>query len=1119
MVHVDPGSTISAISRALVDELSIPLAPTARSISLAGGHTVQDVPATIPEIVIRFKGTSVASRLLVLDLPVGTDALLGLDILPELGISVAGIFEADHSAHIADEIAMADLAKRERIARMSRGDEELDRRMRDRLAALIEANQAIPQDSHITHQSALASIPTTGQAFFRRPYPAREALRAPTSQVISDWLKTGIIFRRTTPTAYGSPLVVVPKRNAAGDVTGVRVCLDSRQLNAHFPADCHVDNLHNPTIDSILDFAAGHRLHATLDVSQAFLQIVLEERSRELTTFTWGAVQYSFQRLPFGVRHASSVCQRVITSVLAGTEEFCRVYTDDVLIVADSEEELTQRVEAVLCLFNKHKVRLSWPKCTLAASSILLLGHEVSAEGIGPNTLRCGAWRDAPAPSTVREVAALIGFAGYYRRLIPGFAKYETALSRVRTGKPRQPVTLSTEELAAWRGLAQAVDSAPLVEPFDAAHGQLEIYTDASVSGMGAVAVQREPNGKLHTIGFASRVLKNAEIRWSVPKLEAGALVFALRKFEPFLYGRHAICYTDNQALSYLATAKTLNRHAAAWFTLLSENDIELRHLPGAVNTVADALSRASPIVWGGGEPAGMGNRSPRARPLERPQASAADAADADFICAVDVLLDSDENVDFIIPVSDRTEDTMLPSDLTTPQSAVQFDRTVSTGTQTMFDWDDDTDSTTSDPGTAEARWQELLSAHELGHGGLRATLEVLRSRNKGWTGMYNDAQLLIGECASCIRNNIRRVGYHEPKARVAPRPGSEFVMDLMSLPPSDGYEAALVLCDAFSRLTLIEPLLDKRAATVAAAQWRAFSRLGLPDVVISDRGPEFRADLAREFARLLGHEHYFVVPRSPEQNGLAEAAVRRVRRVLRKLTDAGGSVGHGWPALTPQVEYMINGVTHSTTGLMPRSVHFGRRDNPPSDEPGVLLAARPRSAGADAEHAAERVKAAVEMVLPELRAEMQARADRARDSFSRTHHIVEQLNVGDQVVVERVAPPTNKQSVYIGPCRVAAVTRKGNYRLVDAKGRALARKFPIARLRLVRRDPTPTDGEEFEIERIVSHDTLTDGSMVYVVHWKDSDDAEDSLVPAREMLNAQDVLATYWQGLPTVDP
>ena len=64
------------------------------------------------------------------------------------------------------------------------------------------------------------------------------------------------------------------------------------------------------------------------------------------------------------------------------------------------------------------------------------------------------------------------------------------------------------------------------------------------------------------------------------------------------------------------------------------------------------------------------------------------------------------------------------------------------------------------------------------------------------------------------------------------------------------------------------------------------FARHGIPEVVMSDNGPQYSSYLFAEFAKNYGFNHITSSPRFPQSNGEAERAVKTVKGLLKKSTD-----------------------------------------------------------------------------------------------------------------------------------------------------------------------------------------------------------------------------------------
>lgn len=128
--------------------------------------------------------------------------------------------------------------------------------------------------------------------------------------------------------------------------------------------------------------------------------------------------------------------------------------------------------------------------------------------------------------------------------------------------------------------------SAPVLSVADPSK-EFKVCTDACKKGVGAVLSQE---GKVIT--YESRKLKDHEIRYSAYDLELTAVVHALRVWRHYLLGKRFILKTDHSSLTCYFKQADLNSRQARWNAFLSEFDIDLQHVKGKENKVADALSR-----------------------------------------------------------------------------------------------------------------------------------------------------------------------------------------------------------------------------------------------------------------------------------------------------------------------------------------------------------------------------------------------------------------------------------------------------------------------------------------------------------------------------------------------
>ena len=86
-------------------------------------------------------------------------------------------------------------------------------------------------------------------------------------------------------------------------------------------------------------------------------------------------------------------------------------------------------------------------------------------------------------------------------------------------------------------------------------------------------------------------MLKLAEQRYSTCEQELLAIVYALQKFRIYVFGHKIMLYTD-KSLSYLHKCALTSKRVARWVIELQHYDIQIHHITGMSNYLADVLSR-----------------------------------------------------------------------------------------------------------------------------------------------------------------------------------------------------------------------------------------------------------------------------------------------------------------------------------------------------------------------------------------------------------------------------------------------------------------------------------------------------------------------------------------------
>ena len=154
----------------------------------------------------------------------------------------------------------------------------------------------------------------------------------------------------------------------------------------------------------------------------------------------------------------------------------------------------------------------------------------------------------------------------------------------------------SEEEQKSFEAAKSLVSNRQILAHYDMLK-PLKLYCDASPKGVGACLAHVMPNGIEQPVAYASRSLREAEKNYAQIEREALSIVFGVKRFHQYLYGRKFVLVTDHQPLCKIFGEKEgVPTLAAArmqrWALLLGAYQFSIQHIPGKQNVCADCLSR-----------------------------------------------------------------------------------------------------------------------------------------------------------------------------------------------------------------------------------------------------------------------------------------------------------------------------------------------------------------------------------------------------------------------------------------------------------------------------------------------------------------------------------------------
>ena len=419
------------------------------------------------------------------------------------------------------------------------------------------------------------SITPIQQAVRRIPFHTREKV----SNEIKRLEKMGIIERVNGPTTWINPIVPVAKPHNA-----VRICLDMRRANEAIVRERHVI----PKIDEIITELHGAKYFSKIDLREAYHQILLDDSSRDITTFGCHEGLFRYKRLVYGCKTAFEIFQRIVELTITGCDG-ARNISDDILLWGSSLDQLDQRTDVVFNKLLTAGFRVNLRKCVFGVSELIFAGHVLSDKGVSLIKDKVVAIDNISAPKNVSEVKSFLGMVSYCHQFVQNYSTISSPLRKLTC--KQQPFVWGEEQKKAFQELKDALIQAETMAFYNPS-AETRITVDASPVGLGAILSQQQEDGAYKPIYYGSRSLTDVESRYSQTEREALAVVWACEYFHFYIFDHKVTIYTDHKPLLSLLSAKSKPPpRIERWLLRLQAYTYKMEYVTGNKNS-ADCLSR-----------------------------------------------------------------------------------------------------------------------------------------------------------------------------------------------------------------------------------------------------------------------------------------------------------------------------------------------------------------------------------------------------------------------------------------------------------------------------------------------------------------------------------------------
>lgn len=176
-----------------------------------------------------------------------------------------------------------------------------------------------------------------------------------------------------------------------------------------------------PLIDDLIIKARNCKYFTSLDINSAFWSIPLRIEDRNKTGFITQEEHYQWTCLPFGLKTAPAIFQRILSSILRknNLKNFTENYIDDILIFSETFEDHIIHIKQVLEAIIKEGFRLKLRKCMFASESIKYIGHIIENNTVRPIKDNLVSIYNFPTPKTQKNIRQFLGKINFYHEYIP----------------------------------------------------------------------------------------------------------------------------------------------------------------------------------------------------------------------------------------------------------------------------------------------------------------------------------------------------------------------------------------------------------------------------------------------------------------------------------------------------------------------------------------------------------------------------------------------------------------------------------------------------------------------------------------------------------------------------
>ena len=860
-----------------------------------------------------------------------------------------------------------------------------------------------------------------------------------------------------------------------------------------------------PLISDVLENIGTKKVFTKMDLQWGYNNVQIKEGNEWKAAFTTLEGSFEPTVMFFGLTNSPAMFQAMMNKLLrdlTNTEKVA-VFIDNVIVGMEIEEGHDELVAEVIRRLEENDLYIKLEKCKWKVREVEFLGVVIGPEGIKMEKEKVKGVLEWLTLKCVKDVQKFLGLANYYCWFIKGFATVARPLHDLVKKDKRWEWTEREEKVfreLKERFTKELVLAAPDIDK------KMRMEVDALDYATDGV-LSMEYNDELwRPVAFLSKLLNETERNYEIHDKEMLAIIRGLKAWRHLLEGAQSKfeIWTDHKNLEYFMKVQKLNRRQARWALYLSWFDFTLKHVAGSKMGKADGLSRRAD--WKVGMDKDNSNQvfikdnwihSMYEVVVERPE--------VDLLEKIKKARSKDED---IVKVVEEMKKAGV-RELWGNKWKMEGELVLKEGKVYV-------------PKDEELRVEVIRLHYDVlaaGHGERWNTVELV-TRNYWWPGVTRDIGKYVEGCNLCQRMKNRT---EEPAGKlklseVPQKTWTHLTVDFITkLPVVAGKDAILVVCNRLSKMTHFVATTEGTSAEGLARLFRdnVWKLHGLLESVVSDRGPQFAAELMKELNRILGIKTKLSTAFHLQTDGQMERMNQELEQYLRLFIKHRQKDWLEWLAAA---EFAINNKVHTVTKVSPFMANYGKELRMGGD---IRRKGKVESATVFVERM-RKVQEEAEAALRKTQEEMKKYAERGRketEVWKKGDRVL--LSTKDLVFKER---PTKKLTErYMGPYMIEEVVLSN---IVKLRLPSLMRIHPVVNVSWIvcykehvkgqkkeEGKPVKVEGiKEWEVEKILNKKKMR-GVEKYLIRWKGFTAEGDTWERRENLKNADELIEEFEKG------